>query len=113
MPQPIEVKATKGQTTVATTYDFGGDLEEMRKLFGDEIVFSNARQSFKISLQALMRRGIDAGKDEATIAAEAAAWKPGVAAQRVTDPIAAITAKWATLSDEKRKEVMAKLRAMA
>jgi len=109
----IDVTAKKGANEVTVQFDFGDNLASMTEKFGEDIVFGNARQSMKITLQALLRRGIEAGKDAATIATEAAAWKPGQISQRSSDPVAAITAKWASLDENARKELLRKLREMA
>lgn len=108
----IEVTANKGSKSLTVSYDFGENLQDAIAKFGEEIVFSNAVQSMKISLQALIRRGFDKGVEDSQIAEQAAAWKPGVAAQRQSDPVAAITAKWANLSPEARAELLKKLKSM-
>ncbi len=113
MSEPIEVTAKKGEISVTTTYDFGANLEEMSNKFGPEVVFSNARGAMKITLQALLRRGIEAGKTDDAIKAEAAAWIPGVQSERKADPISLITAKWGQLSEDERKEMLRKLKQMA
>jgi len=108
----IEVTANKGSKSLTVSYDFGDNLQDAVAKFGEEIVFSNMQQSMKISLQALIRRGFDKGAEDSAIVAQAAAWKPGVAAQRQSDPVAAITAKWAALDPEARAELLKKLKAM-
>ncbi len=108
----IEVTANKGSKSLTVSYDFGENLQDAIAKFGEEIIFSNAVQSMKISLQALIRRGFDKGVEDSQIAEQAAAWKPGVAAQRQSDPVAAITAKWANLSPEARAELLKKLKSM-
>lgn len=108
----IEVTANKGSKSLTVSYDFGENLQDAVAKFGEEIVFSNAVQSMKISLQALIRRGFDKGTEDSVIAQQAAAWKPGVAAQRQSDPVATITSKWAALSAEDRAELLKKLKAM-
>ena len=112
MAMLTEVTANKGQNSLTVTYDFGENLQDAIAKFGEDIIFTNAIQSMKISLQALIRRGFDKGLDNDTIAAQAAAWKPGVAAQRTADPVATITAKWAALDAEARAELLKKLKSM-
>lgn len=108
----IEVTANKGSKTLTVNYDFGDNLQDAVAKFGEDVVFSNMQQSMKISLQALIRRGFDKGVTDEEIATQAAGWKPGVAAQRSADPVAAITAKWTTLSPEKRAELLKQLKSM-
>ena len=113
MPEPIEVTAKKGEVSVTTNYDFGADLDEMVQKFGKDVVFSNARSQMKISLQALIRRGIEAGQDEQSIVANAQGWIPGVQSERKSDPISLITAKWGQLDEEAKREMLKKLKSMA
>ena len=106
----IEVTANKGSRSATVSYDFGENLQDAVAKFGEEVVFTNMQQSMKISLQALLRRGFDKGQSDEEIAAAAGAWKPGVASQRTTDPVSAITAKWATLPADKKAELLAALK---
>lgn len=106
-----EIKATKGERVVTCGYDFGDDLDQMVAKFGKEVVFSNAKGSFVITAQAAMRRGIDGSKTDEEIAGIVAGWKPGVAMTRVIDPVAALLGQWGNFTEEKKKEIMSKLRA--
>ena len=106
----IEVTANKGQKSLTVSYDFGDNLQDAVAKFGEEVVFSNMQQSMKISLQALMRRGFDKGITDEEITAQAASWKPGVAAQRTSDPVAAIMGKWASIPADKRAELLKQLK---
>ena len=108
----IEVTANKGTRSLTVSYDFGDNLNHATEKFGEDVVFSNMQQSMKISLQALIRRGFDKGLDDDAIMSQADAWIPGVAAQRSVDPIATITAKWASLDADARAELLQKLKAM-
>lgn len=108
----IEVTAKKGAREITTNYDFGDSLAQAVELFGEEVVFSNMRQSMKISLQALIRRGIEKGQSDEEIIAAAAAWKPGVASERQSNPVAAVLSKWATLDDATKAELLKKLKTM-
>ena len=107
----IEVTANKDSRSATVSYDFGDNLAQAVEKFGEEVVFTNMQQSMKISLQALLRRGFDKGQSDEEIATAAAAWKPGVASQRTTDPVSTITAKWATLDPKKKAELLAQLKA--
>ena len=108
----IEVTANKGSRSLTVSYDFGDNLQDAVAKFGEEVVFSNMRQSMKISLQALLRRGIDKSQEDAAVIAQAAAWKPGVATERTSDPAAAVLAKWGALTPEKKAELLKQLKAM-
>ena len=112
----IEISAKKkinDVDKVATiTYDFGENLNDMTSKFGEEVVFTNARGSFKITAQAAMRRYLAAGLDEGAIQEKMAMWKPGVALERSVDPVASLIRSWDTMSDEKKAEVMKKLKGL-
>lgn len=108
----IDVTANKGDRGITVSYDFGDNLQHAVELFGEEVVFTNAIQSMKITLQALMRRGIDKELPDETIAAQAAAWKPGVTAQRTSDPAATVLAKWQQMTPEKKAELLKQLKQM-
>lgn len=92
-------------------YDFGDNLDEMKTLFGEAVTHSNAKAQMKIGLQAFMRRCIEAGKQQAEIAALVESYKPGVSADKIQDPVAVATAYFANLgSDEERAAFLEKLR---
>ena len=107
----IEVTAKRGTRELTVAYDFGENLKDAIEKFGEDVVLTNAIQAMKISLQALIRRAFDKGATDEEIAAQAAAWKPGVAAQRQTDPVAAVLSRWQTLSADKKAELLKLLKA--
>ena len=97
----IEVSAKKeGFDEVTVTYDFGVNLDAMRALVGDDVVFTNARANFKITLQGLIRRYLAAGKSAAEIAETVAGWKPGMQMERTVDPLGAARRAMSGMSDE-------------
>ena len=110
----IEITAKKEVEGVLQTatilYDFGENLEEMVAKFGADVVFTNARASFKITGQGAMRRYLTSGLNQEAIEAKMAAWKPGVAIERTVDPVAAILSKWGTMSDEDKADLLKKLK---
>ena len=113
----IAVKAKKNDENgdpigeAEVMYDFGDNLEEMKALFGDSVVHSNAKAQMKVGLQAFIRRCIEAGKQQAEIAALVESYKPGVSADKIQDPVAVATAYFANLgSDEERAAFLEKLR---
>jgi len=109
----IEVTTTKGQNSISVNYDFGDNLAEATKLFGEDVVFSGFRRNAVIALQGVIRPELEKGTADEAIRAKVAAWKPGVVTRSAADPVAAITAKWGALDAEKRKELLKKLREMA
>ena len=80
--------------------DIGEDLEDSIKRFGEAVVLSNFQASATITAQAAVRRYLTANKSQEEIVKLMAAWKPGVAIQRVSDPVAAFKAKFAGMSVE-------------
>ena len=63
---------------VTVEYDFGDNLQEMVKKFGEDVVYNRAKASFVIDLQAAIRRAIQAKKKPKQIQEELASWKPGL-----------------------------------
>lgn len=112
----IEVKATKvidGIERQATIpYDFGDSLADATAKFGEKAVFDDFVASAKITLQAGMRRLLEAGKSEAEIASALATWKPGVKMERMVDPVVSLMSKFGTMSEEEQLALIEKLKAM-
>jgi len=111
----IEIKAKKviGDDTKGAViyYDFGENLEQALDLFDEKVIFSNFRASVKITAQAAMRRYLDAGKSQEEIAELMKSWKPGVALERKSDPVAAFKAKFASMSEADKIKALAELKA--
>ena len=100
----IEVSAKKeGFEEVTVTYDFGSDLAAMRTLVGDDVVFTNARANFKITLQGLIRRYLAAGKSATEIAETVAGWKPGMQMERTVDPLGAARRAMGNMDDDAKQ----------
>lgn len=110
----IEITAKKeinGVEKAATiSYDFGENGADAIKKFGDETVFSNFRANCKITAQGAMRRMLEDGKTQAEITERMKAWKPGVALERVVDPVAALLGRWDSYSDQEKAEILKKLK---
>ena len=70
-------KKIDGKTHNAkVSYDFGENLESMVALFGEEVVFNNARQSMVITLQGRLRAKIT---EPLTVLEKIASeWVPGI-----------------------------------
>lgn len=92
-----EIKASKEingeKREAAIAYDFGETLEDAVAKFGADVVFTNFKRTATITAQAAMRRELEGGKGEEEIVAKMAGWKPGVAMERVVDPVGTITAR--------------------
>jgi hypothetical protein len=98
------------QVNGVCSYDFGDNLAETTKLFGEQIVHSGFVAQAIINLQAAMRRTLLAGGD---VAGLATSWKPGVSAPRANvDPIAAAKNKFAQMNPAEKAKFLADLKAM-
>ena len=111
----IEIKAKKviGDETKEAViyYDFGENLEQALDLFDEKVIFSNFRASVKITAQAAIRRYLEAGKSAEEITELMKTWKPGVALERKSDPVAAFKAKFASMSEADKVKALAELKA--
>lgn len=98
--------------SVTVVYDFGGTVEAAIEKFGAQVVYSNFTRAAVITAQAIMRREMEAGKTSEQIAEKMATWKPGVAIERVVDPIGATMSKFKSMSAEEQNALIEKLMAM-
>lgn len=98
---------------VEVTYNFGENVQDAIAKFGEEVVHSNFIRAAKITLQAIMRRGLEANKNEEEIASIVANWKPGVALERSFDPLAALVNKMKDMSEDEIAATFEKLKAAA
>ena len=56
-----------------------------------------------------MRRLAKVGKTDAEIQTAISGWKPGVAAERISDPVARLKSMFSSMSLEERQKIMADL----
>lgn len=75
----MEVTAKRKKTgkTVKASYDFGANLAETTKIFGETTVFNHVIGALKVAFQGWLRAQSDADKSQEQITAGAKAWKPG------------------------------------
>ena len=90
-------------------YDFGNDLADATKKFGDDVVFSLFEQQAKIQCQARMRAELLSSTGSVTRVAEQ--WKPGVQMRASVDPISAAKNAVAGMDPEAKKEFLKKMKA--
>lgn len=103
----IEVSAKKDGKEAIVFFDFGDDLDEMTGLFGQDVVFTNARGKMKIALQAGMRSYLKANKSVEDLMN---IYKPGVALERIpTDMNKATEDYFGGLSEEDQDAMIARL----
>lgn len=105
-----QIKTTKGDREHIAEFDFGTDLKEAVEKYGEEVIFSSYKRSQVIAFQNAVRRMLDAGKTNEEIDQTMESWKPGVAMERTSDPIAALMSKWSKLTDEQKAEIISKLK---
>ena len=106
----VEIKATKCDNEATISYDFGDSCADACEKFGEDVVLAGFMKSSKITAQSAIRRYLDAGLDEDGIQAKMDEWKPGVALERVSDPVAAIRNKWGSLTPEQQADILSELK---
>jgi len=105
----VKIRSKAKNTEVTVQFNFGDTLAAMIKLFGEESVFNHAQAKMKIGAQNFGRALLDAGKSPEEVKKAIASWKPGVTVAVPRDPVAAIAAKYAKLSDEEKKVLIKSL----
>ena len=106
-----EITASKGERSVATTYDFGGSVEAAVEMFGAEVVYSGFVRSAVITAQSILRKGIETGLTDDEVISKLDGWKPGVSLTRVVDTTAAFLRKFEAMTPEEQAAEIAKLKA--
>ena len=102
-----EVNGEKKTASIAK--DLGENCQDAIDKFGAEVVHTNFKSAAKITAQAAMRRYMEAGKTAEEITTLMEAWKPGVAKDRVIDPVAALVSRWDSYTPKEQQEILAKL----
>lgn len=73
----VTAKRKKTGATVKASYEFGKDLAETTKIFGETTVYNHVVGALKVAFQGWLRAQMDANKSQEEITAGAKAWKPG------------------------------------
>jgi hypothetical protein len=106
-PGCISIIARKEGKQCQVYFDYGEDLDEMISLFGEAVVFSNARSKMKIGLQASLRSYMKAGHNIEGLMAK---YVPGVALEKVPVDMGKATDNYfAGLSSEEQDAMIARL----
>ena len=116
MPDVKEVsaKSPKLDRETLAIVNYGETLEESTEMFGADAVNSNAWANWKVTLQAAIRRGHEAGKTDEQIVEELAAAKMGVAVSGgAIDPIQASLAKFKLMDEDEQAAYLEQLREAA
>lgn len=114
MPKTLQVTAKasgeEGAPIATVSVDTGATAKESVEMFGDDAVNSNANANWTVTIQAGIRRLLKTGKSPEECQAAYTGAKMGVALARVSDPTAAILAKWPTMNEEQRTDFLKKLK---
>ena len=116
MPEVKEVqaKSPKLDRETLAIVNYGENVEESIAMFGADAVNSNAWANWKVTIQAAIRRGHEAGKTDEQIVAELEVAKMGVAVSgAAVDPIQASLAKFKLMNSEEQADYLEKLREAA
>ena len=109
----MQVVTNKGRgveaKSVTLEFNFGKDLQEAVKLYGESVVYEYYVGEAKIIFQNAVRQLIAAGKTQAEIAEKMKTWKPGVKAVRGKSPLEKVTGLLAKLTPEQKAAVKAAL----
>ncbi len=110
----ISAKSPKLDRETGVIVNFGENVEESIEMFGAEAVNSNAFANWRVTLQAAIRRGHEANKNDEQILEELSEAKMGVAVTgAAVDPIAASLVKFKLMDAEGQAEYLEKLKAAA
>ena len=91
-------------------YDFGDTLAKSVEMFGEDVVFTNFKRTATIVAQAAMRRSLEGGKSQEEITALMKGWRPGVALERIIDPVASLVGKWDSYTEAEQEDILKKLK---
>lgn len=114
----------EGARVIKLAYDFGASIAEAVEKFGEASVLTGFIANAKVDAQALVRRklnskvksedGVERDYTDEEIAADLAAWKPGVKAERSATSVAdKAEALFGKMTEAQKAELLAKLQAMA
>jgi len=107
-----EISAQKKgiERVVTVLKDFPDTAEESIQKYGDKVIQSNWLANYVITLQGMIRSGIAKGQTDEEIQAKIEAAVPGVASDRVVDPIASLKKQYDSKSPEEKAELLARLK---
>lgn len=113
----VEIKARDGKEADAkectVNVQVPETIEEAIQVFGGENVLSNALANWTVTLQGAVRRYMRAGKTKAEIQSLMGNAKMGMALERISDPKAAMLAKFQSMTPEERAAFIKELQAKA
>lgn len=105
MGQIVEVSASKtgeNSRTVSCTWIPGDTLQEAIELYGEGTIFEHYNRSATVKFQGRIRALIEKGVPDEVIQRELNGWRPDETSTGPKDPVAAVLARYATMSDEEQ-----------
>jgi len=108
--EQVTARAPKSNKEAVITVDLGANLDDAVTKFGKEVVFSNFKRTVVITIQAGMRRLLEAGKSAEDIQKAYANYRPGVAMERTVDVEALITQKFASMTADEKAAFIKRLK---
>ena len=110
--ETVVTGAPKVDRKCSIEFNFGADLKEMSSLFGENVVYTNAKGQMKVGVNAAVRRLMEAGVPDKEIAVKMKGYKPGVVSRlgAVVTTEAAVS-HFEGLTPEAQSAMMAKLQA--
>ena len=106
----ISAKLGKSGKPVSADYNFGKNLADLVKMYGEDTVYQNAVANMTVSLQGIIRNAIKAEKKPAEIAKTVAEWKPG-ARKKGKSKVEKLRDTLKGMSAEERAKLLAELSA--
>ena len=106
--KPVQIPAVKGGE-VSVQFTLPGTLADMVKQYSDAVVYAHAKGSIIISLQALLRRMIEAGKSKEECQKAASEYKPDVRTVVKQSALEKATGAIKSLSPEERAKLLKEL----
>lgn len=107
----VQIPAFKGGET-SVQFNLPATLPELVKSYSEAVVYAHAKGSIIISLQALMRRMIEAGKNQADIQKAVNEWKPDVKTVVKQSAFEKATGAIKSLSAEERAKLLKELQGL-
>lgn len=107
----VAAQPAKPEASAKANFNMPADLAGMSKLWGEQVVYAAAKNAIVISVQATMRRAIDAGKSAAEIQKVVDEFKPDVRNVVKQSAFEKATGAIKSLSAEERAKLLKELQA--
>lgn len=108
----VVAKRKKTGAKAEAEYDFGANLAETTKIFGETTIYNHVVGALKVAFQGWLRSQMDQKKTQAEITAAAKNWKPGQRKQ-AKSPQEKLREQLTKLSPEERANILKEYTASA